>query len=156
MHPRGDQRTLKNRPIGVAVGARNHERLVEQTLMDDTEQVKISWPARPPRAVLTASQMAEQLVEEPVVSASSCVLVPQMVVASQSEFQQHSVEHNVDIPVHGGVRRRAANLQEGFLPGQSPTARGWLDGGGLQGFPAGQEFSSASCSWWQRLFLSTA
>ena len=106
--------------------------------MDDTEQVKISWPARPPRAVLTASQMAEHLVEEPVVSASSCVLVPQMVVASQSEFQQHSVEHNVDIPVHGGLGRRAADLQEGFLPGQSPTARGWLDGGGLQGFPTGQ------------------
>ena len=71
---------------------------------------KISWPTRPPRAVLAATQMAEQLVEVPVVSASSCVLVPQVgnqlvevpVVASQSEFQQHSVEQNVDIPVHGG------------------------------------------------------
>ena len=30
-----------------------------------------------------------------------------------------------------GVGRRA-------LPGQSPAARGWLDGGGLQGFPTGQ------------------
>ena len=25
-----------------------------------------------------------------------------------------------------------------FLPGQSPTARGWLGGGSLQGFPTGQ------------------
>ena len=27
---------------------------------------------------------------------------------------------------------------QSFLPGQSPTARGWLDGGGLQDFRTGQ------------------
>ena len=111
------------------------QRLVEQTLMDDTELVtevpKISWPAPPPRAGL-ATQMAEQLVEVTVVSALSCVLVQMEnqlaevpVVESLSELQQHSVEPNVDIPVHGGVGRRAADLH-GFLPGPSPTACGWL------------------------------
>ena len=43
------------------------QRLVEQTLTKDTEQVieapKISCPAQLPRAVLAATQMAEQLVE---------------------------------------------------------------------------------------------
>ena len=54
--------------------------------MNDTEQVidvpKISCPTRLPRAILAATLKAEQLVEVPVVSASSCVhnaLVPQMV-----------------------------------------------------------------------------
>ena len=46
--------------------------------------------------------------------------------ASPSEFQQHSAEQIVDIPVLGYVGRRAADLQ-GFVPGQCPTARGWLD-----------------------------
>ena len=40
------------------------------------------------------------------------------------------VEQTVDIPV-------LADLQ-GFPPGQSPTARAWLDGGGFQGFHPGQ------------------
>ena len=121
---------------------------MQQTLTNDTEQVieapKISCPVELLRAVLTATQMAEQLVDVPVVSASSCVLVPkvgnqlvEVPVASQSEFQQHSVEQNVDIPVQCGGGRRAADLQ-GFVPGQSPTARGWLDGGGPQGFHPGQ------------------
>ena len=99
------------------------QRLVEQTLTNDTEQVieapKISCPAQHP---LASTQMAE--------------------VASQSEFQQHSVEQSVDIPVHGGGAR-PADLQ-GFLEGQSPTARGWLNGGGLQGFPPGQGSSVSS------------
>ena len=62
------------------------QRLVEQTLMNDDEHVievpKISCPGRPPRAVLAATQVAEQLVEVLVVSASFCVLVPQMVSVS--------------------------------------------------------------------------
>ena len=87
----------------------------------DTEQEievpKISCPARPPRrAVLAATQMVEQLLEVPVESPAECALhvpEPQMgnqmvevpVVVSQSQFQQQVVEQNVDIPVHGGVRR---------------------------------------------------
>ena len=121
------------------------QRLVEQTPMDDTEQVidvpNIICPDRPPPcAVPVATQMAEQLVEVPWVCPSSCVLVPQIgnqlvevLAVSQSEFQHHSVEQNVNIPVHGGVGRRAADLQ-GFLPGPSPTARGGHDGGSLQCF----------------------
>ena len=51
-----------------------------------------------------------------------------------SQSSSSIVEQNADIPVHGGVGHRAADLQ-GFLLGQSPTARVWLDGGSLEGFP---------------------
>ena len=87
--------------------------------------------------------MAEQLVEVPLVSPSSCVLnalVPQMGVevpnvVSQPEFQQHSVEQNVDIPVPGARGLLDGGGLQGFPSGQRSTAR-WLDGGGLHGFPA--------------------
>ena len=110
------------------------QRLVEQTPMDDTEQVidvpNITCPDRPPPCpVPVATQMAEQLVEVPWVCPSSCVLVPQIgnqlvevLAVSQSEFQQHSVEQNVNIPVHGGVGRRAADLQ-GFPRTKSNSTR---------------------------------
>ena len=55
------------------------QRIVEQFLMDDTEQVievpMITCPARPPlRAVLAATQMAEQLVK--------CQLCPRRLASS--------------------------------------------------------------------------
>ena len=52
--------------------------------------------------------MGKQLVEVPV-------------LGSLSESQQHSVEQNVDIPVHGGAHRARRDLQ-GSVPGQSSTA----------------------------------
>ena len=89
--------------------------LVEETLMDETEQV-----IEVPKISLSATQMAEQLVEVPWVSPSSCVhvLVPQIGnelvgvrnVTSQSEFQQYTVEQTVDIPVLGGVGQGATAL----------------------------------------------
>ena len=102
-------------PSVVMEGVRDRilQRLVEQMLMDDTEQqievTTVSCPDRPPpRAVLSSTQMAVQLVEVPPVSPSSCVLnalVPQMGhelvevpnVVSQSTFQQQFVEQTVDI-----------------------------------------------------------
>ena len=60
-------------PLVVMDGVQDRilQRLMEQILMDDTEQEievpKISCPDRPPlRAVLSATQIAEQLVEVPV------------------------------------------------------------------------------------------
>ena len=62
----------------------------------------------PQRTVFRSAQMAEQLVDVPT-------------VVSQSQFQQHSVEQTVDIPVPGGVKRARGGLQ-GSVPGQSSTA----------------------------------
>ncbi len=122
------------------------QRLVGQILMDDTEQEievpKDLLPDRPLlRAVVSATQMVEQLVEVPVVSPTDCVLnvpVPQMgnelvevaEVVSQSIFQLLFDEQTVDIPVLGCVEqdspaRRGADLQgnlQGFLPVQSSSA----------------------------------
>ena len=69
----------------------------------------------------------------------SVVEVP--VVESQSEFQQHSVEQTVDIPVHGGVKWARGDLQ-GNLPGRSSTAS---SRGGLQRFVPGQSSTVSSC-----------
>ena len=65
----------------------------------------------PQRSVLRRPQLAEQLVEVPSVSPSSCVI------------QQHSVEQTDDIPVHGGVwRARGGGSLLVFSLGQSSTA----------------------------------
>ena len=99
--------------------------------MNDTEQVidvpKISCPTRPPRAVLAATLMVEQLVEV-------------LVLSSRSESQQHFVEQNVDIPVHGGVQRARGDLQ-GNIPGQSSLA---ISRGGLQCSVPGQSSTASS------------
>ena len=65
----------------------------------------------PQRSVLRQPQLAEQLVEVPSVSPSSCVI------------QQHSVEQTDDIPVHGGAKRaRGGGSLLVFSPGQGSTA----------------------------------
>ena len=73
---------------------------------------------------------------------SSCVLVPlignqlvELPAASQSEFQQHSVDQTVDIPVQGGDGRR------GELQGQNATT---TPREGLQGFLSGQGSAASS------------
>ena len=102
------------------------QRVVEQILKDDTEQQievpKVSCPDRPsPRAVLSARQTAEQLMEVPVVSPTECVLnapVPHVGnelvevpnVVSQSQFQQYSAEQTVEAPVRGGVKRACGDV----------------------------------------------
>ena len=48
-----------------------------------------------------------ELVLDPVVPQLGHELVDVPNVVSLPEFQQHSVEHNVDIPVRGGVGREA-------------------------------------------------
>ena len=53
-------------------------------------------------------QMAEQLVDVPT-------------VVCKSQFQQHSVEQTVDVPVHGGVKHARGGLQVS-VPGLSSTA----------------------------------
>ena len=114
-------------------GCKTESRLRGKLLIHDTEQEievpKISSTVRPRRAVLAATQVAEQLVEVPWVSPSSCFLMPRMaeqlvdvpVVASQSEFHQHRVEQTAHTPVHGGGIWARRGLQ-GSRPGQDSTA----------------------------------
>ena len=106
------------------------QRLREQLLMNDTEQEievpKISSTSCPLRAVLAATQMAEQLVEVPVVFPAECVLnVPLPQVGDEllevPNVVSQSVEQTVDIPVHGGVKRARRGFH-GSVPGQSSTA----------------------------------
>ena len=81
------------------------------TLTSDPEQVievpKIFTEDVPMRAVLRATQLAEQLVEVPT-------------IISYSSLFQQTMEQIVDIPVRG-CGGRNVDLQ-GFLPGQGSTA----------------------------------
>ena len=93
------------------------------------------------RAVLRATQLAEQLVEVPTTVSYSSLLLLQALL----EYQQRTVEQNVDIQAVGGGG--AGGGLSGFLPGQyySMTAEQIVDNpvprpgaGDLQGFPGGQ------------------
>ena len=84
-----------------------------------------SLPSRCCRTVLSAPQMAEQLVEVPT-------------VVSFSSLQQLSVEQIIDIPVPLlGGRFVAQNVDTPVLHG-----RGGVSGSGLQGFSPKTEFFS--------------
>ena len=92
------------------------------------------------RAVLRATQLAEQLVEVPTITSYSMISLLHALLAQRTAGQ------NVDIPVVGGSGTGGG--LSGFLPGQSssetaeqiveiPVPR--PDGAGdLQGFPSGQ------------------
>ena len=125
------------------------QRLREQLLMNDTEQEievpKISSTSCPLRAVLAATQMAEQLVEVPVVFPAECVLnVPLPQVGDEllevPTVVSQLVEQTVDIPVHGGVKRARRGFH-GSVPGQSSTAS---CRGGPSGFSTGQGSTALS------------
>ena len=86
---------------------------------------KISCPPRPLRAVPSEPQMAEQLVEVPVVSVSSCVLVLQtgnqlVAVPPIVSILLQPAQRNVAIPVQGGGLSGCGSLQ-GSHPGQCPV-----------------------------------
>ena len=70
------------------------------------EVPKVSSSSCPSRAVLEAPQVVEQLVVVPT-------------IVSYSSLQQRSAEQIVDIPVPRGRGRRR---RQGFLPGQASTA----------------------------------
>ena len=102
------------------------QRLVEQTLVEETEQVievpKISFQSRiPRRAVLAATQRRNEWVEVPIV-------VP----------WQHFVEQNVDIPVPGARGLLDGGGLQGLPSGQRSTALRGADLAGLQDFSPGQ------------------
>ena len=92
------------------------------------------------RAVLRATQLAEQLVEVPTI-----ISFP-MIALLHELLAQQTVEQNVDIPAVGGSGTGGG--LSGFLPGQnySMTAEQIVDNpvprpggaGDLQGFPRGQ------------------
>ena len=88
------------------------------TLTTDLEQVievpKIFTDDVPMRAVLRATQLAEQLVEVPTIISYSCL-------CCITRLLQRTMEQNVDIPVRGRGADRNVDLQ-GFLPGQGSTA----------------------------------
>ena len=103
---------------------------------------KIHTEDVPMRAVLRATQLAEQLVEVPtIVSFASLSLLQALL-----EYRQRTVEQKVDIPAVGGIGTGGGS--SGFLPGQSTSATAEQiveipvprpDGAGdLQGFPRGQ------------------
>ena len=104
-------------------------RLIDtQTPVEQVIEVpEISLPSRCCRTVLSAPQMAEQLVEVPT-------------VVSFSSLQQLSVEQIIDIPVpHLGGRSVAQNVDTPVLHG-----RGSVSGSGLQDFRPGQSSSAVS------------
>ena len=106
------------------------------------EVPKIYTEDVPMRAVLRATQLAEQLVEVPTIISNPLLSLLQALL----EYKQRTVEQNVDIPAVGGIETGGGS--SGFLPGQStsetaeqiveiPVPR--ADGAGdLQGFPCGQ------------------
>ena len=138
-------------------------RLIDtQTPVEQVIEVpEISLPSHCCRTVLSAPQMAEQLVEVPtVVSFSSLqqLSVEQIIDIPVPLLGGRSVAQNVDTPVlHGRGRVSGSGLQ-GFRPGQGSTTfppperiseRLWsknvdIPGGGLQGFSPGQG-STAVC-----------
>ena len=104
-------------------------RLIDtQTPVEQVIEVpEISLPSRCCRTVLSAPQMAEQLVEVPT-------------VVSFSSLQQLSVEQIIDIPVPRlGGRSVAQNVDTPVLHG-----RGSVSGSGLQDFRPGQSSSAVS------------
>ena len=108
-------------PLVVMDGVQDRilQRLLEQILTDDTEQEidvpKISNLDRLPlRAVLSATEVAEQLVEVPLVSPSDCALVPQM-----------GAELVVEVPKtvsHPMFSAASVERSSTYLPGPSYTA----------------------------------
>ena len=100
----------------------------------------------PVRAVLRATQLAEQLVEVPTIISFSMILL------LHALLEQRTVEQNVDIPAVGGSGTGGG--LPGFLPGQnySLTAEQIVDNpvprpggaGDLQGFPRGQGSTALS------------
>ena len=119
-------------------------------LMTVPEQVievpKIISEDVPMRAVLRATQLAEQLVEAPT------IISYLMIALLHARLAQRTVEQNVDIPAVG-VGGTGGGLP-GFLPGQnySMTAEQIVDNPvpsrgfdeGLQGFPPGQSTAASS------------
>ena len=71
------------------------------------------------RAVLRASQLAEQLVEVPTIVSYASLSLSQAL----REYRQRTVEQNVDIPAVGGPhgRDRVGGGLLGLLPGQSSS-----------------------------------
>ena len=106
------------------------------------EVPKIYTEDVPMRAVLRATQLAEQLVEVPTIISNPLLSLLQALL----EYKQRTVEQNVDIPAVGGIGTGGGS--SGFLPGQStsetaeqiveiPVPR--ADGAGdFQGFHLGQ------------------
>ena len=96
----------------------------------------------PMRAVLRATQLAEQLVEVPTIISFPMIALLHALL----EYRQRTVEQNVDIPAVGGCGTGGG--LSGFLPGlnYSMTAEQIVDdpvprpdvAGDLQGFPRGQ------------------
>ena len=70
------------------------------------------------RAVLRATQLAEQLVEVPTIVSCASLSLSQALL----EYRQRTVEQNVDIPAVGGSGTGGGLL--GLLPGQSSSAFG--------------------------------
>ena len=112
------------------------------------EVPKIYTEDVPMRAVLRATQLAEQLVEVPTTVSYAALLLWQTLHRSG----QRTVEQNVDIPAVGGSGTGGG--LSGFLPGQSysmtaeqivdnPVPRRGFDEG-LQGFPPGQSSATSS------------
>ena len=111
------------------------------------EVPKIYTEDVPMRAVLRATQLAEQLVEVPTITFSLGSFLQSLL-----EYKQRTVEQNVDIPAVGGSGTGGG--LSGFLPGQSysMTAEQIVDNpvprpggtGDLQGFPRGQGSTALS------------
>ena len=92
------------------------------------EVPKISSEDVPVRAVLRATQLAEQLVEVPTI-----ISVPLLSLSrALLEYRQRTVEQNVDIPAVGGSGTGEGLL--GLHPRQSSTA-----------FSGARFFSSCDC-----------
>ena len=104
------------------------------------EVPKIITEDVPVRAVLRATQLAQQLVEVPTI-----ISFP-MVALLHALLEQRTVEQNIDVPDVGGCGTGGG--LSGFLPGQnySMTAEQIVDNpvprpevaGDLQGFPRGE------------------
>ena len=118
-------------------------------LLPDPDQViavpKLYTEDVPMRAVLRATQLAEQLVEVPTI-----ISYP-MIALLHALLAQRTVEQNVDIPAVGGGGTVGF---PGFLPGQNysmtaeqivdnPVPRRGFDEG-HQGFPPGQSTAASS------------
>ena len=110
------------------------------------EVPKILLDDVPMRAVLRATQLAEQLVEVPTIISNPMIALLHALLA------QRTVEQNVGIPAVGGGGTGAG--LPGFLPGQNysmtseqivdnPVPRRGFDEG-LQGFPPGQSTAASS------------